>query len=98
MDDLVVLRTYLRHREALIEDRATHVHRMPKELALMNVRLTEVVSDITGMTGMDIVRAIAAGPCPQVLESASPPPGICGRPTDLVSEQWSSADESRIYD
>ena len=60
-EDIVTLRTYLRHREGLIEDRATHIHRMQKLLTLMNVRLTEVVSDITGVTGMGIVRAIVGG-------------------------------------
>lgn len=60
-EDMVALRTYLRHRAGLIEDRATHIHRMQKLLTLMNVRLTEVVSDIMGVTGQQIVRAIVAG-------------------------------------
>ena len=60
-EDVVTLRTYLRHRANLIEDRATHIHRLQKYLTLMNVRLPEVVSDITGVTGMSILRAIVGG-------------------------------------
>jgi transposase len=60
-DDMLTLRTYLRQRTNLIEGRATHIHRMQKYLTLMNVRLPEVVSDITGVTGMRILRAIVAG-------------------------------------
>lgn len=59
--DIVELRSYLRHRHDLIEHRAAHINHMQKALTLMNVRLTEVVSDITGVTGMGILRAIVAG-------------------------------------
>lgn len=60
-EDIVVLRSYLRHRESLIEYRASHIHHMQKAMTQMNVRLTEVVSDIVGATGMAIMRAIVAG-------------------------------------
>jgi hypothetical protein len=56
-----VWRCYQRHRANLIEDAARHLQRMQKALELMNVKLTEVVSDITGLTGMSIIRAIVAG-------------------------------------
>jgi transposase len=60
-DDMVVLRSYLRHRDSLIEHRAAHINHMQKALIQMNVRLTEVLSDVTGLTGMAIMRAIAQG-------------------------------------
>ena len=56
-----VWRCYQRHRANLIEDAARHLQRLQKALELMNVKLTEVVSDITGLTGMSIIRAIVAG-------------------------------------
>ena len=59
--DMVVLRTYLRQRGMLIEYRAAHIQHMQKALQLMNVQLTQVLSDITGVTGMQIIRAIVAG-------------------------------------
>jgi transposase len=60
-DDILVLRSYLRHRDSLIEHRAAHVNHMQKAMIQMNVRLTEVLTDVTGMTGMGIMRAIAQG-------------------------------------
>lgn len=56
-----VWRSYQRHRATLIEDAARHIQRLQKALELMNVKLTEVVSDVTGLTGMSIIRAIVAG-------------------------------------
>ena len=56
--DIGVLRSYVRHRRSLIEDAATQVNRMQKALTQMNLRLDLVVSDITGETGMKIIRAI----------------------------------------
>jgi transposase len=58
---LAALRAYLRHRERLLEYAAAHIQHMQKALMQMNVQLHHVVSDITGATGMKIVRAIVAG-------------------------------------
>ncbi|SEJ98432.1 Transposase IS116/IS110/IS902 family protein [Sphingobium sp. AP50] len=52
---------YLRQRERLIEYAASHIEHMQKALMEMNVQLHHVVSDITGVTGMRIIRAIVAG-------------------------------------
>ena len=56
-----VWRAYQRHRATLIEDAGRHLQRMEKALEQMNVKLPEVVSDITGLTGMSIIRAIVRG-------------------------------------
>jgi transposase len=58
---IVALRAYLRHRERMLEYAASHVQHMQKALMQMNLQLHHVVSDITGVTGMKILRAIAAG-------------------------------------
>lgn len=60
-DEVVRLRAYLRHRERTVEYAASHVQHMQKALMQMNVQLHHVVSDITGVTGMRIIRAIVAG-------------------------------------
>jgi transposase len=60
-DQIVVLRGYLRQRQMLVRYAAQHVQHMQKALEQMNIKLTEVVSDITGKTGSDIIRAILAG-------------------------------------
>jgi transposase len=60
-DQVVVLRSYLRQRQMLISYGGQHIQHMQKALEQMNVKLAEVVSDITGVTGMAIIKAILAG-------------------------------------
>jgi transposase len=55
------IRTIVRHREGLIRDRATHIQRMQKALHQMNIQLDNVINDITGVTGMRILRDIVNG-------------------------------------
>lgn len=58
--DVAALRAYLRQRERLLEYAASHIQHMQKALMQMNLQLHHVVSDITGITGMKIIRAILA--------------------------------------
>jgi transposase len=58
--EMAALRAYIRHRDNLIRYRSAHIQHMQKALHLMNVQLTNVISDITGQTGMQIIRAIVA--------------------------------------
>jgi len=58
---LVALRAYLRHRERMVEYAASHIQHMQKALMQMNLQLHHVLSDITGVTGMRIIRAIIDG-------------------------------------
>ena len=60
-DSIVALRAYLRHRDTLIQTAGAHVQRMQKALVQMNVQLPLVVSDITGVTGLKILRDLVAG-------------------------------------
>jgi len=60
-DGVVRLRAYLRHRERLVEYAAAHIQHMQKALMQMNVQLHHVVTDMTGETGMRIIRAVVAG-------------------------------------
>jgi len=60
-EEICALRALARHRDNLIRYRSAHIQHMQKALQLMNVKLTEVVSDITGVTGLSIIRAIVAG-------------------------------------
>ena len=55
------LRDMIRHRANLLRYRASHIQHMQKILQLMNLKLTNVLSDITGTTGMQILRAIIDG-------------------------------------
>jgi transposase len=60
-DQVCVLRSYLRQRGMLLTYASQHIQHMQKALTQMNLKLQQVVSDITGMTGMAIIRAILAG-------------------------------------
>ena len=59
--DIVALRTLLRHRAQLLEHRSPHILHMQKALLQMNLQLSQVLSAITGQTGLLIIRAIVAG-------------------------------------
>lgn len=59
--DMVPLRSYLRQRETLVEEASARILRMQKALTQMNLLLHVVVADITGQTGLMIVREILKG-------------------------------------
>jgi transposase len=59
--EMCAVRAYWRHRAALLEYRAAHMQPMQKALHQMNVQLTQVLTDITGATGLAMIRAIVAG-------------------------------------
>lgn len=60
-DEICVLRSYLRQRAMLIEYGSHHIQHMHKALDQMNVKLGNVISDITGQTGLAIIDAILSG-------------------------------------
>ena len=60
-EQICAIRSLVRHREMLVSYRSAHIQHMQKALTLMNIRLTNVLSDITGVTGMKIIRAIING-------------------------------------
>lgn len=60
-DGIVALRAYLRHRQTLVESAGSYIQRMQKALVQMNLQLPLVVSDITGVTGLRILRDLVAG-------------------------------------
>jgi transposase len=60
-DQVCVFRSYIRQRDRLTKSASVHIQRMQKALTEMNVQLHRVVSDVTGVTGMAIIRAIVAG-------------------------------------
>jgi transposase len=60
-DDVCALRALIRERSTLIAESADWIRRMQKSLDQMNIRVHQAVSDLSGMTGMAIVRAIVGG-------------------------------------
>ncbi len=61
VDQICTLRAYVRQRMNLVRYASSHVQHMQKALFQMNIQLTNVVSDITGLTGMRIIKAILDG-------------------------------------
>ena len=55
------LRSYMRQRESLLQDKGRYVQRMQKALVQMNLMLVNVLGDITGVTGDAIIGQILAG-------------------------------------
>ena len=55
------MRTYWRQRNDLVRAAGRHIQRMQKALTQMNIQLANVLSDVSGMTGQAIVKAILAG-------------------------------------
>lgn len=55
------LRSYMRQREILIRNASRYIQQMQKALTQMNIKLHQVISDLSGHTGLRIVRAIVAG-------------------------------------
>jgi transposase len=57
----MALRGYHRQRQTQVRYAASHVQHMQKALEQMNVKLSQVLADITGLTGRRIIEAILAG-------------------------------------
>ncbi len=60
-DDICRLRALIRERNTIVDQRSDWVRRIQKSLDQMNVCVHHAVSDITGVTGMAIIRAIVDG-------------------------------------
>jgi len=61
VDQVCTLRAYVRQRATLVRSASSYIQRMQKALSQMNLQLHNVVADITGATGMKIIKAILAG-------------------------------------
>ena len=59
--DITAIRTLVRHRGTLVKEAAAHIQRMHKTMTLMNLQLHNVLSDVTGVTGLAILRDIVQG-------------------------------------
>src|SRR5215471_403265 len=60
-EEIRVLRSYMRQRENLVAAAGTAIQHMQKALTEMNIQLANVISDISGTTGMKILRDIVKG-------------------------------------
>src|SRR5713101_308187 len=59
--ELRMMRTYWRQRDDLVQSAGRHIQRIQKALTQMNIQLANVLSDVSGVTGQAIIKAILAG-------------------------------------
>lgn len=60
-EEIRELRSYMRQRETLIESSSQNIQRMQRAFELMNIKLHNVISDIKGKSGKQIIEAILSG-------------------------------------
>jgi transposase len=83
-DEIRVARSLWRHRGDLVAEAGSSVQRMQKVLTEMNVQLSNVLSDLSGVSGMNIINAILEGERdPQVL-AGMVMPGVKATPEDII--------------
>src|ERR1700737_64645 len=59
--EIRTMRTYWRQRNDLVQSAGRHIQRMQKALTQMNIQLANALSDISGVTGQAIIKAILGG-------------------------------------
>lgn len=80
-DTVATLQGYWRQRDQLVKQAADAIRHMQKALDLMNLHLHKAISDLAGVTGLRIVRAIVAGERnPHTLATLKAPGIKCSTP------------------
>ncbi len=59
--EIRTMRTYWRQRDDLVQSAGRHIQRMQKAMTQMNIQLANVLSDVSGVTGQAIIKAILGG-------------------------------------
>jgi hypothetical protein len=86
-DATQTLRDFVRQRANLVRLSGHHIQRLQKALELMNLKLTNVMEDVTGVTGLKIIRAIIAGERDPRKLGASPSSTMLGSLGPFTAEQ-----------
>lgn len=92
-----IVRDYWRQRSHLVKDAARQIHLMQKSLEQMNLQLHKVLSDIAGVSGLRILRAIASGvQDPEVL-AAKVTGGIKATPREVAETLRGHYREQHVF-
>src|SRR6266700_4498321 len=83
-DEIRVARTLWRQRGNLVADASSTIQRMQKVLIEMNVQLSNVLSDISGVSGMCMIGAILEGERDPEILAALVQPGVKATPEDIL--------------
>jgi len=83
-DEIRIARTLWRQRGNLVAEASSVIQRMQKVLTEMNVQLSNVLSDISGTSGMNIIQAILDGERDPWVLAALVMPGVKATPEDIA--------------
>jgi transposase len=83
-DEIRIARTLWRHRGNLVAEASSAIQRMQKALIEMNVQLSTVLSDLSGVSGMTIVGAILEGERDPETLAALVQPEVQARQEDII--------------
>jgi transposase len=95
--EIRTLRTLARSRSELIERRAPHINHMIHALNHMNIQLNLVLTDITGMSGMAMLRAISAGERDPMQLAAFRQPGCKHAEAEIVKALTGTWDDAQLF-
>lgn len=84
-DDVVMLRSYVRHRNTLMQRSADQLNYVQKALEQLNIKLGNVISDISGVTGSKIIEDIIRG-VRNPLKLALHRDGRCKSPPEVITK------------
>lgn len=91
------LRTLVRYRAELVERRAPHINHMIQALKHMNIQLSLVLTDITGVTGLAMLRAIIAGERDPQQLARFRQPGCKHSEADITKALTGSWDDAQLF-
>ncbi|MEI6914556.1 MAG: IS110 family transposase [Armatimonadota bacterium] len=83
-EEIAPLREYIRHRGSLIESQSREILHLQKSLEQMNLHVHKVFSDITGVSGMNIVRSIVRGERNAKVLAGMRAPGVKASEEEIV--------------
>jgi transposase len=95
--EIRTLRTLARYRCELIERRAPHINHMIQALKHMNIQLNLVLTDITGMSGMAMLRAIIAGERDPMQLATFRQPGCKHSEAEIIKALTGTWDDAQLF-
>jgi transposase len=96
-NQVCILRSYWRHRDMLVKCASAHIQHMQKAMIEMNIHIHKVLSDITGLTGMRIIRAILSGERNGERLAALRDPGVKRSKEDIIKALQGDYREEHLF-
>ena len=96
-DRVCVLRSYWRHRDNLVRYASAHIQHMQKAMTEMNIQIHKVLSDITGVTAMRIIRAILSGERNGEVLADMRAPGVKRSKEDIIKALQGDYREEHLF-